>query len=285
MRPLTCRTPILPSCLNDSVNWILQQPAAVVASATVLIMVGLAVSGLLLFRRLVPQSRLEKSMSVTGQAFTLVGVLYPLVAAFALTTAWDNYQSAQDATEQEAGAVTELLNASEALPAAVRPGVQRQTLAYAQDVVDDEFPRMGRGLPIESRSDQLRELRLTLYGAQPVTRTEISAYEQSVASAEEISRSRSTRIAGNRNGSTSVLTGDLWVLLVGGAFISLAFTYTFATDDAVIHAACVALTAALMGFVLYLILALDRPFVGTMAVSPETYQRVIDTWLPGEPPR
>jgi hypothetical protein len=47
----------------------------------------------------------------------------------------------------------------------------------------------------------------------------------------------------------------------------------------------VALTAALMGFVLYLILALDRPFVGTMAVSPETYQRVIDTWLPGEPPR
>jgi len=77
-------------------------------------MVGLAVSGLLLFRRLVPQSRLEKSMSVTGQAFTLVGVLYPLVAAFALTTAWDNFQSAQDATEQEAGAVTELLNASEA---------------------------------------------------------------------------------------------------------------------------------------------------------------------------
>jgi len=271
--------------LNDSVNWILQQPAAIVATVTVLIMVGLAVSGLLLFRRLVPQSRLAKSMSVTVEVFTLVGVLYPLVAAFALNTAWDNYQSAQAATEREAGAVTELLNASEALPAAVRPGVQRQTLAYAQDVVEDELPRMGRGLPIESRSDQLRELRLTLYGAQPVTGTEISAYEQSIASAEEISRSRSTRIAGNRDGSTSALTGDVWVLLIGGAFISLAFTYTFATDDAVIHAVCVALTAALMGFVLYLILALDRPFVGTMAVSPETYQRVIDTWLPGEPPK
>jgi hypothetical protein len=267
------------------VNWVLQQPAAIVATATVAIMVGLAVSGLLLFRRLVPQSRLAKSMSVTGQAFTLVGVLYPLVAAFALTTAWDNYQSAQDATEHEAGAVNELLNASEALPAAVRPAVQQQTLAYAQDVVDDEFPRMGHGLPIDRRSDQLRELRLTLYGAQPVTRTEISAYEQSIASAEEISRSRSTRIAGNRNGSTSALTGDLWVLLIGGAFISLAFTYTFATDDVVIHGVCVGLTAALMGFVLYLILALDRPFVGTMAVSPETYQRVIDTWLPDGPPR
>jgi hypothetical protein len=207
------------------VNWILQQPAAIVAPATVLIMVGLAVSGLLLFRRLVPQSRLEKSMSVTGQAFTLVGVLYPLVAAFALTTAWDNYQSAQDATEQEAGAVAELLNASEALPAAVRPAVQQQTLAYAQDVADDELPRMGRGLPIERRSDQLRQLRLTLYGAQPLTWTEISAYEQSVASTEEISRSRSDRIAGNRNGSTSALTGDLWVLLICGAFISLALNY------------------------------------------------------------
>ena len=266
-------------------NWILQLPAAVVAPATVLIMVSLAVFGLLLFRRLVPQSRLAKSMSVTGQAFTLVGVLYPLVAAFALNNAWDNYQSARDATEREAGAVADLLNASEALPTAVRPGVQRQTLAYAQDVVDDEFPRMSQGLPIERRSDQLRELRLTLYRSQPATSTEISAYDQAIASAEEISRSRSARIAGNRNGSTSALTGDLWVLLIGGAFISLAFTYTFATDDVVIHAVCVALTAALMGFVLYLILALDRPFVGTMAVSPETYQRVIDTWLPSEPPK
>jgi hypothetical protein len=266
-------------------NWVLQLPAAVVATATVVIVVALAVSGLLLFRRLVPQSRLQKSMSVTGQAFTLVGVLYPLVAAFALNTAWDNYQSAQDATAHEAGAVAELLNASEALPAAVRPGVQRQTLAYAQDVVDDELPRMSHGMSIERRSARLRDLRLTLYGAQPVSRTEISAYEQAIASTDEISRSRSTRIAGNTNGSTSALTGDLWVLLIGGAFISLAFTYTFATDDVVIHAVCVALTAALMGFVLYLILALDRPFVGTMAVSPETYQRVIDTWLPGEPPK
>ena len=266
-------------------KWVLQQPAAIVATATVVIMVGLAVSGLLLFRRLVPQSRLAKSMPVTVEIFTLIGVLYPLVAAFALTTAWDNRQSAQAATEREASAVTELLDASEALPAAVRPAVQQQTLAYAQDIVDDEFPRMGRGLPIESRSDQLRELRLALYGAQPVTTTEISAYEQSIASAEEISRSRSTRIAGNRDGSTSALTGDLWVLLIGGAFISLAFTYTFATDDVVIHGVCVGLTAALMGFVLYLILALDRPFVGTMAVSPETYQRVIDTWLPDGPPR
>ena len=91
MRPSTCRTPILRNCLNEPVNWILQQPAAIVATVTVLIMVGLAVSGLLLFRRLVPQSRLARSMSVTGQAFTLVGVLYPLVAAFALNTAWADW--------------------------------------------------------------------------------------------------------------------------------------------------------------------------------------------------
>lgn len=70
------------------------------------------------------------------------------------------------------------------------------------------------------------------------------------------------------------------MLLIGGAFISLAFTYTFATDDTVIHAACVALTAALMGFVLYLILALDRRFVGNAGegVDDELSSRAVWIW-------
>jgi hypothetical protein len=74
------------------VIWVLQQPALIVASATVVLTVSMAIIGLAVFRRSVSTARLERSSSVIGQTFTLVGVLYPLVAAFALTSVWDQYQ-------------------------------------------------------------------------------------------------------------------------------------------------------------------------------------------------
>lgn len=265
--------------------WFLQQPAVVVGVVTLVVTVGVALLGLVLFRRLVPQARLAKSMSVTGHAFTLVGVLYPLVAAFALQTVWDHHHAAEEATEREASAVADLLNISEVLPPGARAAVQRQTLAYAQDVIGDELPRMKQGLPIERRSEQLRSIKLALSSSEPTTQTEIDSYWEAVRALEEVSRSRSARTAGSEAGSTSQLDAELWVLLIGGAVISLVFIYMISADDFVIHAVCVALTAALVALVGYLILTLDRPFVGSLAVSPDSYQRVIDNWLLQPPPR
>ncbi|MEI8084418.1 MAG: hypothetical protein WCI74_21470, partial [Actinomycetes bacterium] len=106
--------------------WILQQPALIVASMTVLLTVSIAVIGLAVFRRSVSTTRLEKSSSVIGQTFTLVGVLYPLVAAFALTSVWEQYQSAEAAANREAAAIRDLLYESEALPPEIGTDFQQQ---------------------------------------------------------------------------------------------------------------------------------------------------------------
>jgi hypothetical protein len=60
--------------------------------------------------------------------------------------------------------------------------------------------------------------------------------------------------------------------------VVMAFTFMFGTPDAVVHATAVALTAALMGFVMYLIFALEHPFVGTLSVKPEAYSHVVEIW-------
>lgn len=266
-------------------TWVLEGSPIAVGTVTVLLTIGFALLGLFLFRRVVPQSRLAESGSVTGSAFTLVGILYPLVAAFALSTVWDGHQAAQSATENEAAAVADLLYSSEALPPATRSSVSQETLAYAQDVMTDEFPRMRLGLPIESRSEQLRKIRRTLSSAEPRTRQEIQAYDECVTAMERLNSSRSERTGESSSGSKSQLEPEIWVLLIGGAIISVAFTYMVATEDVAIHATCVALTAALLGFVLYLILTLDRPFVGSLAVSTDSYQQVVDDWLARPPLR
>jgi len=56
----------------------------------------------------------------------------------------------------------------------------------------------------------------------------------------------------------------------------LAFTYIFGTPDLVVHACSVGLTAALMAFVLYLIVELDHLFVGAISVKPDAYVHVLE---------
>lgn len=109
---------------------------------------------------------------------------------------------------------------------------------------------------------------------QPVTRTEIAFYDQAIHRLDDLSTGRKGRIA---TGAAEI-PGELWVLLIGGGAIVMAFTFMFGTPDAVVYATAVALTAALMGFVIYLIFALEHPFVGTLSVKPDAYSHVVEIW-------
>jgi membrane associated rhomboid family serine protease len=81
----------------------------------------------------------------------------------------------------------------------------------------------------------------------------------------------------------AAVPGELWVLLVGGGAVVMAFTFLFGTRDVVVHACAVGLTAGLMGFVIYLIFALEHPFVGALSVTPEPYVNVLQTWEHQQP--
>jgi hypothetical protein len=109
---------------------------------------------------------------------------------------------------------------------------------------------------------------------QPVTRTEIAFYDQAIHRLDDLSTGRKERIT---TGAAEI-PGELWVLLIGGGAVVMGFTFMFGTPDFVVHATAVALTSALMGFVMYLIFALEHPFVGTLSVKPEAYAHVVEIW-------
>jgi hypothetical protein len=256
------------------VIWILQLPAPLVGSVTVVITVGLAVLGLLLSRRVVGHERLEPTSFVSEQVFTLASVLYAVLVAFVVVVVWEQFDQAQKDTESEAVAISDLLRDSEGLPAAVRPAIQQSLIAYTNDVVDDEFPRMRRGESIEQQSDHLTRVWQSFLQVEPVTQSEISFYRESITRLDELGSARKTRISS----SQSEIPNELWVLLLGGGAVMLIFTYMFATPDIVLHSVLIALAGALLAFVLYLIFAMEHPFVGTISVAPDPYVHVIDTW-------
>jgi hypothetical protein len=185
---------------------------------------------------------------------------------------WEQFDQAQKDTETEAAAISDLLRDSAGLPAAVRPGIQQSLIAYTNDVVNDEFPRMRHGEPIEQQSEHLTRVWQSFLQVQPETQSEISFYRESISRLDERGSARKPRISS----SQSAIPGELWVLLLGGAVVMLIFTYIFATSDVVLHGVLIALAGALLAFVLYLIFAMEYPFVGSISVSPDPYVHILD---------
>ena len=254
--------------------WLLQLPAPLVGLVVVIITVSFAVLGLVVTRRFLPQRRLARSGAVAGHVFDLAGVLYAVLVAFVVVVVWEQLNSAEKGTESEASSISELLRDSAGLPAASRLAVQQSLIAYTDDIVDDEFPRMRQGVTIEQQSDHLTDVWQRYLQVEPVTQREITFYQESITRLDELGNARKTRISG----SQSEIPGELWVLLLGGGMVMLLFTYMFPSPDVLVHGALIALAGSLLAFVLYLTFAMEHPFVGSIAVSPEAYQHVLDTW-------
>ncbi|WP_370331188.1 DUF4239 domain-containing protein [Mycolicibacterium hippocampi] len=258
----------------ELVIWLLQIPAPILGFLWVVVIVGFSVGGLLVFRKLVSHTRLENANTVSGTMFQLTGVLYAVLVAFVVVVVWEQFGDAEDASTMEANAISDLLRDSVALPAESRTPIEQALIAYTRDVIEDEFPRMHRGEPVELRSEQLVAVWEAYLAVQPQTRNEIAFFDHSIGRLSDLDTDRSLRVSA----SGAAVPGELWVLLVGGGGVVMAFTFLFGTRDVVVHALAVGLTAALLAFVLYLIFALEHPYVGDLSVQPTEYVNVLEAW-------
>jgi Protein of unknown function (DUF4239) len=256
------------------VIWLLELPGLVGGLLIIVVTVGVSVLGLLVFRKYVAQTRLKDASTMLEQVFALAGVMYAVLVAFVVVVVWEQFDQAEKAALSESTAVSDLLRDSVALPPASRPIVQKSLIDYLNDVVNDEFPRMARGEPIELQSAHLTEVWSTYINVEPVTQSEISFYREAISRLDDLGTSRKIRTASSQDD----IPVELWALLIGGGVLMLVFTYMFDTPNLLVHVSGVALSAALMGFVLYLVFALEHPFVGSISVDADVYHHVVETW-------
>lgn len=253
--------------------WLLQINELLVGFLIVVGTSGLAVLGLIMSRRFLPQEWF-KHASGKDQVFALAGRLYTVMLAFTVVFVWQQFGQAEKTTWAEAAAIGILIRDSEGLPAAARPAIQQSLIAYTNDVVNNEFPRMRRGELIEQQSDSLTRVWQSYQQVQPQTASETSFYKESVSKLGDLVTARKSRIAG----SEAEIPGEMWVLLIGGGMILLVLCCLLTAPDLKVYSIWIALAGALLSFVLYLILLLEHAFIGDVSVGPDAYTRVLDTW-------
>jgi glucan phosphoethanolaminetransferase (alkaline phosphatase superfamily) len=93
-----------------------------------------------------------------------------------------------------------------------------------------------------------------------------------LAAMDTVMQDRQTRLTIDFIG----INGILWMVLVVGAYVTVAFTYLFGFDRTIMQQLMIGGLSLMVGLVLFLVVAMDYPYRGSIAVEPEAFRALLE---------
>jgi len=205
---------------------------------------------------------------VAGFMFAGVAVLYAVLLAFVVILGWETLNSAHATTYTEADQLSNIYWIARSLPAPQGPAIEDLSLKYAHTVIDREWPLMNEGKTSPEAQDLLTQIRADVFGFSPRTRQQQVLYEQAVVSVNGLTAARRDRV----DAMTEEVPEPIWVALIVGAAITIAFCLLFGVKNIAVHIGMVLAITALITISLILIKDMQYPFAGNPRVGPEAFE-------------
>jgi hypothetical protein len=141
-------------------------------------------------------------------------------------------------------------------------------------VIDKAWPaqQSGQGQLLSEGAKIMDEFQDKLYTFQPANPGQVALHSETLTAYNKLIEYRRLRIDAVEGG----LSSTMWVVIWVGAIISIGIAYFFNIPDARLHAILVSLMAALLTMVLFMIIVNDKPFFGSVSVSPAPYKLILD---------
>ncbi|HWF34410.1 MAG TPA: DUF4239 domain-containing protein [Solirubrobacteraceae bacterium] len=238
----------------------------------VLFAVTISLLGLALVRRRVELSRLQANHDVAGFLIAIVGVIYAVLLGFVVVIVWEQFGTTENVVGNEATAVGNLYRDGVALGHQGEP-LRAAVMRYADSVVNVEWVAMADHQREGLRTDDaLNGLWRAVRNLRVPNATAGAFITNAVTDVSTVSEDRRTRI----RDSASEIPASLWAVLIAGGLISIAFTYFFAPTSFRAHALMVSALATIISLSLFVILTLNLPFTGGVALKPEAMHAEID---------
>jgi hypothetical protein len=249
-------------------------PLPITGSAIVVFLSLFAIAGLFLVRRhLLPrlEVRVEDSDFI-GSMVQCVMVFYGLAVALIAVSVSETYSDVSKVVSQEATTLSALYRDVSGYPEPIRPRLQATLRDYTHYVIHEAWPAQQRGEIPGGGVEIMNRFQDELIAFEPVSDGQELLHGEALRAYNEFIQARRLRL----DAVGTKLPTVMWAVILVGAFIGLTSTFFFRVRDARLHAILVVLLAAFVGLVIFMILALDRPFRGDLAISSGPYQIIYD---------
>ncbi len=226
----------------------------------------------MLAQRLIPLSLREQSNTATGTIYAALYVVFGVSLGFSLFLVWQQSNTARQTAENEATSLQQVYNLAVRFPGSEQDRVKELVVSYARVVVVEEWDLLEQGRPSERAEALLDQLRQSVVvELDPRSDAQDALYAASLQEVDDLEENRALRLLAAREGIPSIL----WIVLVVGGTLTIAFTYLFGIERAWLHAVAVAGLATAVCLILYVIAVLDYPFSGGVSVQPEAFELVL----------
>jgi hypothetical protein len=239
----------------------------------------LAVAASLLFmivlNRLWPRERRSEHNDLIGWQLGILGTTYAVILGFMLYTVWTNYLSAEQNVDLEATSLRNIYRLAEGLPEPQHAQIQNLCRAYANTVIQKDWPRMALNqVPTESHEINSTMWK-TLMSVKTASPTQTIAEDHALFELSQLTEHRHTRLLE----SAFRIPVVLWFVLVIGAVVTIASASMFGSANMPLHAFQVIFFSLLVCLVLLAIADINRPFQGSVHVSTYAFQRAQENMI------
>jgi sterol desaturase/sphingolipid hydroxylase (fatty acid hydroxylase superfamily) len=237
-----------------------------VLSVTGILMLS-AVCCMMLVRKKVSHAILEKNNDVAGFIYAVVGVIYAVLLAFVVIVVWELYREADTKVQEEVRFMSSLFRDARIFGEPHRSAIQDEIVNYTNIVINEEWPLMNKGKSSEKALDSLHRVFDLYTKIQPRNDYEKIWYQETIQKLNNFSDARNQRILAGK----AAVPGFMWIVLIVGGIITVGFSFLFSTINTWAQMLMVGSLSGIITLVLLMIIAIDRPFQGIIAVQPEAF--------------
>ena len=238
-------------------------------------LMGFALVSLWALRRWVlPRLRLntDASLFFGAAAMQSAMVLYGLVAALTAVSVWTRYSQVSDTVSAEATAIAGLWRDLGGYPQRERDSMREVLRGYTNQIIQEAWPEQRQGRIPRAGVEWMDRFLAQLLVFEPSSESQKLLHAETLNAFNRMHEARRQRLDAVNSG----LPGVMWAVLLPGAMGSLLLCLFFPVEDIRFQAILVMGLAGFVAMVLFVIVSLDRPFHGAMAIPADSYQLVYD---------
>ena len=248
------------------------QPLWLLGSMLIGVAAVVAMAGPVIVRRRVRLDRLSVNNEIAGLKFGTVGGLYAVLLAFAIIIVWGKFSEAESAAAQEAAAAATLYRLADGIAGEPGAALRDHLTRYAQTVIADDWPAMEQGRGSKATTRALDATYGALLTFSPRDNRGSALLAEGLHQLDLVTQARRARITL----ASGIVPGVLWFVLVGGAVLTVGFTLFFGAENLRVQAAMTGVLTVLICSGLFVVVAIDHPFAGSVKVGPKALSVVLE---------
>ena len=232
-------------------------------------------AGVLVVRKFLHGKVAEGHNDVLVPLFLMAGTLYAVLLGFMVIAVWESYESARGNVADEAATLVALYRETNGMQTASGEKMRELIREYAEAVIHDEWTiQATTGKASNKARKAIGNLSRAFCNMDPkikVLDAEINAVFLHTATQIVADRNRRTLQANES------MPWVMWLGAIGGAVIVLTMSFFLFMERGWPHALMESAMGALIGTLLFIILVLNHPFVGPLAISSEPFETTLQT--------